>query len=75
MNISRMSPENLRKIAHTELEISNVSLIRMWNRGNDHTDRHTKNLKLSETIVQTSLECQENLRKIAHTELEISLIH
>ena len=51
-----MSPENLRKIAHPELEISNVNWVLVMKEGNEQTDRHTRNMKLLEANVQTSLE-------------------
>ena len=56
-----MSPENLRKIAHPELEISNVNLVLVRMQGNEQTDRHTGNLKPFGTNLQTP---QEYLQKI-----------
>ena len=56
-----MSPENLREIAHPELEISNVSLILIRKKGNGQTDRHTRNVKPFGSNVQTP---QEYLQKI-----------
>ena len=56
-----MSPENLRKLAHPELEISTVNIISVRKWGNEHTDRHTRKLKLFGTNVETS---QEVLQKI-----------
>ena len=73
-NIQGISPENLKKIAHLQLEISKDNLISVRKWGNEQTDRHTINLKLSGTNVQTPQEYPENLRKIAPHELEISLI-
>ena len=37
-----MSPENLKKVSHPELEI-HVSLISVINLGKKWTDRHTRN--------------------------------
>ena len=45
-----MSPENLRKIAHPELEISNVNLILVRNQVNELTDRHTEILNYLELV-------------------------
>ena len=61
-----MSPENLRKLAHLELEISTVNIISVRKLGNEQTDRHTRNLKLFGTSVGTSLEC---LQKISERSL------
>ena len=52
-----MSPENLKKISHPELNISKDNLILVRNGGNEQTDRHTRILKLFGTNVQTSKEC------------------
>ena len=41
-NIQRMSPENLRKLAYPELEISKDILISARKWGNEQTDTHTK---------------------------------
>ena len=41
-----MPPENLRKLAHPELEISTVKIISVTKWGNEQTDRHTRNMKL-----------------------------
>ena len=51
-----MSPENLRKIAHPELDISNVKLILVREKFNEQTNRHTRNLQLFGTNVQTPKE-------------------
>ena len=56
-----MSPKNLIKIAHPQLKISKDNLISVRRWGNEQTDRHTRNLKLFGTSVQTSKEC---LKKI-----------
>ena len=45
-----MSPENLRKLAHPELEESTVNIISVRKLGNEHTDRHTRNLKFFELM-------------------------
>ena len=41
-----MFPENLRKIAPPELEISNVTQISERKSGNEWTEGHTRNQKL-----------------------------
>ena len=69
-----MSPENLQKIAHPEIEISNVNQILVRKKGNEQTDRHTKNLKLFGTRNITGMS-PENLRKLAHSELEIYTVN
>ena len=51
-----MSPENLEKISHPELDISKDSLISVKKWDNEQTDRNTQNLKLFRTSVQTSKE-------------------
>ena len=51
-----MSPENLRKIAHPELEISIVNLILIRKKSNEQTGGHTRYLKLFETNVKTPQE-------------------
>ena len=56
-----MSPENLKKIAQPELEISNVKLILVRKGGNEQTERHTINLKLFGTSVQTSRQCIQKI--------------
>ena len=56
-----MSLENLKKIAHPELNISKDNLISVRNRGNEQTDTHTRNLKLFGTSVQTSQECLQKI--------------
>ena len=45
-----MSPENLRKLAHPELEISTVNIFLVMKRGNKQTDRLTRNMKLFEVL-------------------------
>ena len=45
-----MSPENLRKLAHPELEISTVNIISVMKWGNEQTDRQTRNMKLFEVL-------------------------
>ena len=70
-----MSPKNLRKLAHPELEISTVKIISVRKRGNEKTDRHTRHMKLFEINVKNIPGISpENLRKIANPELELSLI-
>ena len=61
INIPVMPPENLRKLAHSELEISKDNLISVRKWGNDQTDRHTRNLKLFVTNVHTSQECLQKI--------------
>ena len=58
-----MSPENLKKISHPELNISKDNLISVRNLGNEQTDRHTRNLKIFETNVQASKECLQKILK------------
>ena len=43
--IPGMSPEKSRNLAYSELEISIVNMISVRKRGNEQTDRHTRNLK------------------------------
>ena len=59
--IPEMSPGNLEKISHPELNISKDNLISVRNWGNEQTDRHTRNLKLFGTNVQTSQECLQKI--------------
>ena len=47
-----MSPEILEKISHPELNIAKDNVISVRNWGNEQTDRHTRNLKLSKISVQ-----------------------
>ena len=47
-----MYPENLRKIAHPDVDISNVNLILVRKKVNEQTNRHTRNLKLFGTNLQ-----------------------
>ena len=56
-DIPRMCPENLRKLAHPELETSTVNIMSVRKWGNEQTDRHTRNLKLCWTSAETSKEC------------------
>ena len=56
-----MSSENLKKIAHLELQIAKDILIPVRNRGNEQTDRHTRNVKLFGTSVETSKECLQKI--------------
>ena len=56
-----MSPENLEKIYHPELNISKDNLISVRNWGNEQTDRHTRTLKLFGTNVETSQECLQKI--------------
>ena len=62
-DIPGMSPENLRKLAHPELEIYTVNIISVRKWGNEQTDRHTRNLKLSWTSAETSRECLPKIWK------------
>ena len=62
-----MSPENLEKISHPELNISKDNLISVRNWGYEQTDRHTKNLKSFENCGQTSKECVKNQKKTSYT--------
>ena len=65
-----------RKIDYSELETSTVNLISLRQWGNEQTDRHTRNLKLFGTSVQTSQECLQKIWEIlAHQELEISTVN
>ena len=52
-NIPGIPPENLRKTAHPEREISLMS-VRKW--GNEKTDRHTRHMKLFEINAKMSPE-------------------
>ena len=45
-----MSPENLKKVAHLELEISTVNIISVMKWDNEQTDRQTINMKLCEVL-------------------------
>ena len=56
-----MSPENLEKISHPELDISkdNPISVRKW--GNEQTDRHTRFLELFGTSVGTTQECLQKI--------------
>ena len=56
-----MSPENLKKIAHLELQISKINLISVRKWGNEQTDRHTRFLELFGTSVGTSQECLQKI--------------
>ena len=56
-----MSPENLRKLAHPELEISTVNIISVKKLGNEQTDIHARNLRLFGTSAETFW---ENLPKV-----------
>ena len=56
-----MSPENLRNLAHPELEISTLNIISVRKLGNEQTDIHTRNLKLFGTSVGTSHECLQKI--------------
>ena len=69
-----MPPENLKKIAHLELEISTVNIIIVMKWGNEQTNRQTRNMKLFGINVQTSPDyLYKKIRKIGHLEQEISL--
>ena len=59
-NIPGISPENLRKTTHPELEISLMS-VRKW--GNEKTDRHTRNLQLSKIRARTSKNVSRKFKK------------
>ena len=56
-----MSPENLKKIAHLELDISkdNQISVRKWD--NEQTDRHTRILEFFGTSVGTFQECLQKI--------------
>ena len=56
-----MSPENLEKISHPELNISKDNLISVRNWGNEQTERHTRNLKLFGTDEEISKECVQKI--------------
>ena len=56
-----MSPENLTNILNQELGISNVKPISVRKWGNEQTDKHTSNLNLFGTSVQTSQECLQKI--------------
>ena len=56
-----MSPENLRKLVHPDLEISTINIISANRQGNEQTDRYTRNLILFETSVKTSQECLQKI--------------
>ena len=62
-----MSPENFRKLAHPELEISTVNTISVRKQGNKQTDRHTrKNNKCLEIVY--------NIQGMSQTISEIYII-
>ena len=65
-----MSLEILRKIDHPEPEISSLNLILVRKKGNEQTDRHTKNLKSFGTNVQTP---KEYLQKISERKLIMNI--
>ena len=56
-NVSR----KFENISLPELEIIKYNLILVWKRGNEQTDRHTRNLKLFGTSVQISQECLQKI--------------
>ena len=58
-----MFSENLEKISHPELDISkDIGIwVRKW--GNEHTDRHTRNMKLFRTSAHMSKECLQKIWK------------
>ena len=57
-----MSPENLRKLAHSELEISTVDIsVMKW--GNEQTDRQTINMKLCEVLYKNPRNVSKKFRK------------
>ena len=56
-----MSPENLRKLAHPELEIFSVNIISVRKWGNEQTDIQTRNMKLFGTSIETSQECLQKI--------------
>jgi len=45
-----VSPEKLRKLAYSELDISTVKIIPVRKWGNEQTDRHARNLGLFELV-------------------------
>ena len=56
-----MSPQNLREIVHPELEIFTVNIMPVSKRGNEQTDRNTRNMKLFRNNEHTSKECLQKL--------------
>ena len=56
-----MSPENLKKIAHLDLEISKDDLISVRKLDNEQTDRHTGNSEFFGTSVRISQECLQKI--------------
>ena len=48
---------------HPKLEISTVNIMSVRKWGNEQTDRHTRNLKLSWTSAETSRECLPKIWK------------
>ena len=70
-DIQGVSPENLRKLAHPELEISAVIIISVSKWVNEHTDRHTRILRLFWTMQKYSRKVSQKFRKISHPEPEI----
>ena len=68
-----MSPENLEKISHPELDISKDNPISVRKLGIEPTDRYTRNLKISGTSVGASQQYLKDFRKVPHPELEICL--
>ena len=67
-----MSPENLRKLAHPELEISTVNIISVRKWGNEQTDRQKKSAITFNKCRNIPGMSPENLKTIAHLEQEIS---
>ena len=55
-----MSPEIVRKLAYSKLEISTVNMISVMKWGNEQTDRQTRNVKLFEVLYK-------NLRNVSRT--------
>ena len=62
-----MSPENLRKLAHSKLEISTVNIISEMKWGNEQTDTHTRNLKLFEVLYKSPINDSRKFEKDSST--------
>ena len=71
-----MSAQNLKRIAHLELEIFKINLFSVSKLGNEQTDRHTRYLRLFRISIKSIPgKSPENLRKIVHQELEMSNVN
>ena len=58
-----MSPEKLKKLAYTELEISTVNIISVMKWGNEQIDRQTRNMKLFEVLYTSPRNVSRNFKK------------